>query len=369
MHTDHDSSWDVIRARTQQIVLIQDTPGVGTGLAVGLDGWVLTNKHVAPGVGPYRVILGDGRNVHGVGVHQSARHDLAIVKVAETLPSAFDLDRDLAEDYIVGAEVFALGHPRGCRFSVSRGIISNPYREFEREYFVQTDVSINPGNSGGPLIDRAGRLVGVVAMMLTASQGIGFAVPGHTAADYVRHVRRLVRQGVVRIPEAILETVDARAPTPEQAVRGAIGALVEVGRLSIEDEKTDDGWFKLKHKNAEIEVRCAGASLRVHGRVIAVGPGELGNNAFLQRVLSLNGAQELGGAMLGLADGALVASVVRPTTGLSVTEAVWAIEAVRSAVVEWPEKLAGMLYTPAPQVPADPGYPLLQMPSAPWNPR
>ena len=134
---------DLIAKRSSQIVLIQDPKGLGTGIHISNDGWVLTNRHVAPSVGPYRVILADGRDVHGVGVHKSAHHDLAIVKIDCAASSWLDLDREVAEDYAVGAEVFAIGHPRGCRFSVSRGIISNPYREVDNYYCAHTDVNIH----------------------------------------------------------------------------------------------------------------------------------------------------------------------------------------------------------------------------------
>src|SRR5258706_1332019 len=70
-----DDARDMIRMRTGQIVLVQDSKGLGTGVVVGPDGWILTNKHVAPSVGPYRVVLATGMNVHGVGVHQSVHHD------------------------------------------------------------------------------------------------------------------------------------------------------------------------------------------------------------------------------------------------------------------------------------------------------
>src|SRR5262245_40123629 len=115
---------DMIRNRTQHIALVQDSKGLGTGVVVGPDGWILTNRHVAPSVGPFRVILANGRNVHGVGVHQSSHHDLAIVKVGAETPEFFDVEVDVAEDFTVGEEVWAIGHPRGCRFSVARGIIS-----------------------------------------------------------------------------------------------------------------------------------------------------------------------------------------------------------------------------------------------------
>ena len=98
---------DMIRRRTDQIVLVQDSKGLGTGLVVGDDGWILTNRHVAPSVGPYRVVLANGQNVHAVGVHRSNHHDLAIVKIAAATESFFAIDTELADVYHVGEEVWA----------------------------------------------------------------------------------------------------------------------------------------------------------------------------------------------------------------------------------------------------------------------
>lgn len=356
---------DVIGERSSQIVLIQDPKGLGTGLLVSSDGWVLTNKHVAPSVGPYRVILANGRDVHGVGVHKSAHQDLAIVKIGTTADSYLDLDREVAEDYVVGTEVFAIGHPRGCRFSVARGIISNPYREVEKDYFVQTDVNINPGNSGGPLIDREGKLIGVISMMLAFSQGLGFAVPGHAAADYVRHVRRLVRHGVVRIPEALLESANERIPAVE-SVRSAVASLVAADKASIEEEQPEQGFIKLKKAGALVEVICREGMFMVSGQVAAVGTTEQSNAKFLAKLMELNGSRELGGATLCLRQGAVQACILRPTAGLDAVEASWAIDLVLHIALEWPAKLTGLLFTqdaPAP-APADPGYPVVQPPPA-----
>src|SRR5512145_2539967 len=109
-----DPSRAAIHLRSAQIVLIEDAQGIGTGLLVGADGFVLTNKHVAPSLGPYRVLLADGKDVRGVGVHQSPHHDLAIVKINASPASFLDVGADVAGEYVVGEEVFALGHPRGC---------------------------------------------------------------------------------------------------------------------------------------------------------------------------------------------------------------------------------------------------------------
>lgn len=359
----------MIRARTGQIVLIQDSKGLGTGLVVGDDGWILTNKHVAPSVGPFRVILANGQNVHGVGVHQSAHHDLAIVKVGVATPDWFDTNRDVAEEYTVGEEVFALGHPRGCRFSVSRGIISNPHREFEKEYFVQTDVAINPGNSGGPLVSARGKLIGIVTMTLSWSQGLGFCVPGDTAADYVRYVRRLVRQNVVKIPEVLLANAQEAERPALEVVRGAIDVLAGAGKISIEEEKPEEGWAKLKRKNSEIEVKVENDTLRVWGRVAKFGPGERSNAKLLFQLLQKNNS-ELGGPCFYI-DGEddLRIGLVRPTTGIDALQAFWVIDQVSHLVDDWSAKVTTMAFGGAGAIGAsgsdNPGYPIIQLPGMP----
>ncbi|EYF04884.1 protease Do [Chondromyces apiculatus DSM 436] len=355
----------MMRLRSSQIVAIQDTKGVGTGVLVGPDGWVLTNKHVAPSIGPYRVVLADGKDMHGVGVHQSAHHDLAIVKIAPSTGSFLDLGAEVTDEHHVGEEVYALGHPRGCRFSVARGIISNPYREIEKEYFIQTDVNINPGNSGGPLVDRAGKLVGIVTMMLSNAQGLGFAVPGHVAADYLRYVRRLVRHGVVKVPEALLQKAEAEQVPAEDIVRQAVNALVEAGKASIEEEKPEEGFFKLKQRSVVVEVRCHEGLFTVSGQLAAVGPSERADARFLTKLLELSGSRDVGGASFSLREGALVAGLMRPTAGLSGLEALWALDLVLHLALEWPTKLHALLFSGGPQAQAsaDPGYPILTLPT------
>ncbi|MCB9598446.1 MAG: trypsin-like peptidase domain-containing protein [Sandaracinaceae bacterium] len=357
---------DMIKVRTGQIVLVQDSKGLGTGLVVGDDGWVLTNRHVAPSVGPYRVVLSSGKNVHAVGVHQSNHHDLAIVKVDLSHEAPFDIENDLADAYHVGEEVWALGHPRGCRFSVSRGIISNPHREIDGDYYVQTDVAINPGNSGGPLVDSAGRLVGVVTLMYAGSQGLGFAVPAHTASDYVRLVRRLVRQGVVKIPmELLAKTADKEQVAPE-IVRSAVDVLMQIGDASVEEENAESGHFKIRKKKGLIDVVCSNEVLTVRGRVSMLGKEELDNGAFLTKLLRLNGTAELGGASFHLDGDALELGIRRPTTGLDALEAFWAMDLVLHLLGEWSGKINELAYSsPSPKAGAakpESPFPQIAMP-------
>lgn len=365
-----DDTKDMIRKRTKHIALVQDSKGLGTGLVVGSDGWILTNRHVAPSVGPFRVILADGRNVHGVGVHQSAHHDLAIVKVGVETPDWFDIESDLADDFTVGEEVWAIGHPRGCRFSVARGIISNPHREIDKDYYIQTDVSINPGNSGGPLVDREGRLVGIVTLTYAFSQGLGFAVPAHTASDYVRLVRRLVRREVVRVPDQLLAKAASEEKPSVEIVRSAIDVLAEVGHAGVEEEDLEAGTFKLVKRGATVEVRCSDETLVVRGRVGVLGPTERSNARFLAQLLSINGTQQLGGASFHLDGDALELGIMRPTTGLDALEAFWAMDLTLHLVGEWSKKVNELFFAaasgadldavhaaPYPALPPMPGFP------------
>ncbi|MBZ0118596.1 MAG: trypsin-like peptidase domain-containing protein [Sandaracinaceae bacterium] len=339
-----DDARDMIRVRTGQIVLVQDSKGLGTGVVVGPDGWILTNKHVAPSVGPYRVVLSNGLNVHGVGVHQSVHHDLAIMKIGTSTETWVDLEKDLAEDYVVGEEVWAIGHPRGCRFSVARGIISNPHREIDKDYYVQTDVSINPGNSGGPLVDRDGKLVGIVTLMYAHSQGLGFAVPAHTASDYVRQVRRLVRQGVVKIPEALLAQASSEEKAAEDIVRTALDVLTESGGAAIEEEKPEEGYTKILRKGAQVDVKVSDDVLNVRGKICRLGPTERGNAKFLADVLALNGVK-LGGASFHLDEDDLYLGVVRPTTGLDTMQAFAAMDSVLHLVETWKPKVNELFFS------------------------
>ncbi len=365
---------DASGLRTSQIVLIEDAKGIGTGIEVSSDGWILTNKHVAASLGPFRVLLANGQDVRGVGVHQSPHHDLAIVKIGLERSSFLDLERDVREDCTVGTEVFALGHPRGCRFSVSKGIISNPHREFDKEHYIQSDVAINPGNSGGPLVDREGRLVGVVTMMLTFSQGLGFAVPAHTAADYVRHVRRLIRNNVVRIPmELLLQPMDERS-APDRIVRSAVDAVVLAGRASIESDD-HQGEYELRRQRARIRITAKDGTLFVRAFVAALGPHERKNPTFLLKLLELNATRDLGSACFAIDDEGLHIGVRRSWSDLDLAEAVGIIDNVIALAEQAPGKVAAISIGASPAAaaplpplptpdPADPGYPIISLPTS-----
>lgn len=161
--------------------------GLGSGVIVSKNGYVLTNQHLAQNVGKkVNVTLHDGRIVEGKVVWTEENIDLAIIKVNEkNLP---EVNLGNSDGIYVGDDVIAIGNPLGTEFqgTTTKGIISGLDRTFlfeensEKifmESLIQTDASINPGNSGGPLIDTAGNVIGINTIKLNEAEGIGFAIP------------------------------------------------------------------------------------------------------------------------------------------------------------------------------------------------
>ena len=161
--------------------------GLGSGIIVSKNGYILTNQHIAQNVGTkVSVTLHDGRNSEGRIVWNEKNIDLAIIKIDEkNLPVA---SLGNSSGVFVGDDVVAIGNPLGIEFqgTTTKGIISGLNRTFMfeenggnffMESLIQTDASINPGNSGGPLIDVNGNVVGINTVKLTEAEGIGFAVP------------------------------------------------------------------------------------------------------------------------------------------------------------------------------------------------
>jgi serine protease Do len=177
----------------------QTQRGLGSGVIVTADGYVLTNNHVVDGADDVKVSIGESSKRYDARVvGRDATTDVAVLKIDATglSPATFG-DSDQLQ---VGDVVLAIGAPFGLGQSVSRGIVSalgrGPGIE-KLEDFVQTDAAINPGNSGGALLDSRGRLVGINTAILSGSggfAGVGFAIP----INLVRSVaEQIVRTGRV----------------------------------------------------------------------------------------------------------------------------------------------------------------------------
>jgi serine protease Do len=159
--------------------------GVGSGIIISPDGYIVTNNHVVDGATNIKVTLNDRRILSAKVVGVDKLNDLAVLKVSATnLPSIAWGDSTKLQP---GQTVLAFGSPFGIQFSVTRGIVSavnrqNPFADDPRKPgdFIQTDAAINPGNSGGALVNAHGELVGINTFIITNSgqfAGAGFAIP------------------------------------------------------------------------------------------------------------------------------------------------------------------------------------------------
>jgi serine protease Do len=173
--------------------------GIGSGVLVTKDGYILTNNHVVDGADEVKVALQDGREFTAKVIGRDPKSDVAVIKIdAKDLPAVSMADSDLVE---VGDIVLAIGNPFGIGQTVTTGIVSATGRGgatgLDYEDFIQTDAAINPGNSGGALVDAEGRLIGINTAILSRSggnQGIGFAIPVNLARDVMES---LVKDGRV----------------------------------------------------------------------------------------------------------------------------------------------------------------------------
>ena len=208
--------------------------GVGSGIIISPDGYIVTNNHVVDGATQIRVTMNDRRVLNAKVIGTDKLTDLAVIKVnAGDLPTVAWGDSTKLKP---GQTVLAFGSPFGYfQFSVTRGIVSavnrpNPYSDDARKPggFIQTDAAINPGNSGGPLVDAHGELVGINTFIISnngAFAGAGFAIPSQivkTTTD------QLIKHGKV-------EMVRAAAPKPVPVGAGG-AAVVHAGidRMDIE---------------------------------------------------------------------------------------------------------------------------------------
>jgi 2-alkenal reductase len=183
-----------------------DGAASGTGFIWDGAGHVVTNDHVVQGSRDLAVRLSTGEVVHAELVGVAPNYDLAVIRIRNTasLPPAVAVGS--SADLKVGQAAFAIGNPFGLDQSLTSGIISALKRRLptqsgrEIANVIQTDAAINPGNSGGPLLDSAGRLIGVTTAIISPSgtnAGIGFAVP----VDVVnRVIPQLIQNGRIPTP-------------------------------------------------------------------------------------------------------------------------------------------------------------------------
>jgi 2-alkenal reductase len=190
----------------------------GTGFIWDTAGHVVTNNHVVEGTGEVAIRLASGDVVRAEILGLAPNYDLAVLRIGGTrLPPPVEVGR--SADLQVGQSAFAIGNPFGLDQSLTTGVISALKRRLpthegrEIADVIQTDAAINPGNSGGPLLDSAGRLIGVNTAIFSpsgANAGIGFAIP----VDVVnRVVPELIKSGRVPTPGIGIVAGDERLAT------------------------------------------------------------------------------------------------------------------------------------------------------------
>ena len=193
--------------------------GMGSGVVISPDGYIVTNNHVIDGAVDIRVTTSNRRVMKAKLIGTDPLTDLAVLKVdAKDLASAPWGD---SKEVRPGQTVLAFGNPYGFRFTVTRGIVSavnrpNPDASDARKpgEFIQTDAAINPGNSGGPLVDARGQVVGINTFLISPSgtfSGMGFAIPTQIVRPTVE---TLIRDGKVSHGRIGIGIADV---TPENA--------------------------------------------------------------------------------------------------------------------------------------------------------
>ena len=203
--------------------------GTGSGFIWDSAGHVVTNRHVIADASEATVRLSDGKDYPATLIGVSVTHDIAVLQIRIPAKSAVPIPIGTSHDLQVGQKVYAIGNPFGLDWTLTTGIVSALDRSLTGEggsliqHLVQTDAAINPGNSGGPLLDSAGRLIGMNTAIYSpsgASAGVGFAVPVDTVN---RVVPELITKGHYASPSLGVQTDEtlSRAIARQLGVQGA----------------------------------------------------------------------------------------------------------------------------------------------------
>jgi S1-C subfamily serine protease len=237
--------------------VVEVPAGSGTGFIWDDQGHVVTNFHVIQGAAGAYITLADGSRHEAAYVGGAPDKDLAVLLLVKTPPKLRPIPLGTSADLQVGQAVLAIGNPFGLDQTLTTGVVSALGREIQSvtrrriNGVIQTDAAINPGNSGGPLLDSAGRLIGVNTAIQSpsgASAGIGFAVPVDTVN---RVVPQLIARGRLERPDLGFEPVAPRlverAFGPQKGVmvgkvlRGSAAARAGLLGVGVEGHRVSAG--------------------------------------------------------------------------------------------------------------------------------
>lgn len=219
--------------RTQEVFSVPS--GSGSGFIWDDRGHIVTNYHVIEGADRIIITTANKNSYDAVVVGFSREDDLAVLRIGSAPAYLNPIPIGTSSDLKVGQEIFAIGNPFGFDQTLTRGIVSALHRDLPQQNgvvlhdLIQTDAAINPGNSGGPLLDSAGRLIGVATAIISpsnASAGIGFAIP------------------VDRVNELIPQLIEHG-----RAVKPIFGVNLGMGRYTIDGEQRTGVRFNIVHRN------------------------------------------------------------------------------------------------------------------------
>ncbi len=258
--------------------------GTASGIILSPDGYIITNAHVVNHAERIRVLLADrvvGRETKRVMLKPRAAKieaklvgidtatDLALLKIDSAgLPGLALSDSNAVRQ---GQLVLAFGSPLGLGNTVTMGVVSavaRQLREDDAVVYIQTDAPINPGNSGGPLVNAAGEVIGINAMILSqsgGSEGVGLAIPSNTVRDIVGQLRAngRVRRGVIGIQAQSVTSVMAAALSLPQTWGVIVTDMAEDGPAATAGLRIGDVIVSIDGKDVE-NVRQFGINLYRH---------------------------------------------------------------------------------------------------------
>ncbi len=262
---------NVVESTTSAFGFPQQQQGeaTGSGFVIGKDGTILTNAHVIDGATKVTVQFANNKTLTAKVVGKDRSSDIALLKVDPKGMNLTPLSLGSAKDVQVGDPVVAIGNPFGLDRTLTTGVVSAKQRQiqglngFAIDNVIQTDAAINPGNSGGPLIDSAGKVIGINSQIETGSSskgnvGIGFAVPIDTAIKLLPQLKKgaTVTTGYLGISARTIDSSLSGLNLPVDA-----GALVEVVQPGSPAAKAGI-------KAGDIPAQLNGASVTLGGDII-----------------------------------------------------------------------------------------------------
>jgi S1-C subfamily serine protease len=173
----------VIEDAIKSVVTIRTDISQGSGFVIADGGYIVTNAHVIQGATAAQIITYDEKTHNKVWViGKNENMDIALLKIESSIYDSLTLGN--SENVQIGEKVITIGNPLGLQFSVSEGIISAVHREGDNglKAYIQTDAALNSGNSGGPLINTAGKVIGINNFKIDGGENLGFSLE----SDYIK---------------------------------------------------------------------------------------------------------------------------------------------------------------------------------------